>query len=109
MNNRRFTGTTVLILSPLTICSAEVACGSLHFATRALSQLTNFRYQHILRSRREESLGCIESAAFVTAFLEHASGWKISKDIVAVGGQPKLKRAYRLFNQWHIIHDHLAG
>src|SRR2546427_9666053 len=39
-------------------------------ATRALSQLTDFRHEQVLRGRGEEALGRVEAAAFITAFFE---------------------------------------
>jgi hypothetical protein len=38
-------------------------------ATGALSEFTDFAYEHILRGWGEEALGRVEAAAFVAAFL----------------------------------------
>src|SRR6266540_363736 len=87
-------------------------CGILlrKFTAGALSQLAHFGDQRVLCGWRKEPRGrVVEAAAFVTAFLEHAGGREVSKNVVAIGGRPELKRSDSLFHQRHIVHDHLSG
>src|SRR6266404_3777675 len=79
------------------------------FGPRTLSQLAHLGHQNVLCSRRKESLRRIEPSAFITAFFQHAGRREISKDIIAIGGDPELKRSNGLFHQRHVVHDDLAG